>query len=155
MTNGSFVPPPPPANFGNTSGSDITFSNVLGVIRSKYASATGRASLREYWFFYLWNIIIGVGGWIAFIVLAGILSAIMGQNSSQGVTAFLFLALIVVFLALVIPSITAAIRRLHDTGKSGVYLLLGLVPFVGGIIVLVLLAMPSQVGPNQYGPQPN
>lgn len=57
-------------------------------------------------------------------------------------------------LAFIIPMLAAAVRRLHDTGRSGWWYFIGLVPLVGGIILLVLLATEGQPGPNQYGPPP-
>lgn len=57
-------------------------------------------------------------------------------------------------LATLIPGIAVGVRRLHDTGKSGWYLLLGLIPCVGGIILLVFFVTAGDVGENEYGPDP-
>jgi uncharacterized membrane protein YhaH (DUF805 family) len=57
-------------------------------------------------------------------------------------------------LAVLLPSLAAAFRRLHDTGRSAAWILLALIPFVGGIIVLVFLAGEGNRGPNQFGPEP-
>lgn len=54
----------------------------------------------------------------------------------------------------IVPVAALGVRRLHDTGKSGLYLLIGLIPLVGGIIVLVFLGTDSQRGSNAYGPSP-
>jgi len=97
----------------------------------------GRARRQEYWMFVL-------GAVIAIIVLAIIDNAIIG-----------FPALTVLFeLALIVPSFTAAIRRLHDTNHSGWALLLQLIPVVGGIILLVFLVQDGTPGPNRFGMDP-
>ena len=57
-------------------------------------------------------------------------------------------------LAVLIPSIAVAVRRLHDTGRTGWWLLIGFIPLVGIIVLLVFLFTDSQPGPNQYGPNP-
>ncbi len=78
---------------------------------------------------------------IVFAVL-GILSRIAG---------IFFILYFLAALAVIIPSIAVAIRRLHDTDKSGWFLLIGLIPFVGGIILLVFMCIDSTRGTNQYG----
>jgi uncharacterized membrane protein YhaH (DUF805 family) len=57
-------------------------------------------------------------------------------------------------VAVLIPGIAVSVRRLHDTGKSGWWLLIGLVPLLGGIVLLVFMVLDSQPGQNQYGPHP-
>ena len=57
-------------------------------------------------------------------------------------------------LAILVPSIAVSIRRMHDIGRSGWWVLISLVPFIGSIWYIVLAALPSQLGPNQYGPNP-
>jgi len=71
-------------------------------------------------------------------------------NGAQLSNAFIILYFLYA-LAVIVPNIAVGIRRLHDTDKSGWLLLLSLVPFVGGIILLVFFAMPGTEGPNQYG----
>ncbi len=104
------------------------------VVLQRYAKFDGRAGRAEYWWFVLANIII----YIALLILMRI----------SGI--FIILA-IGFWLAIIIPSIAVAIRRLHDTNKSGWFLLISLVPFVGGIILLVFLATAGTPGPNNYG----
>jgi uncharacterized membrane protein YhaH (DUF805 family) len=132
-------PPPPPSAPGSGSGAPQSMKNPLveywkQVVLENYANFQGRARRAEFWWFALANIIV-------FVVL-GILTAI----------ASIFVVLeIVVGLALIVPSIAVAVRRLHDTDKSAWFLLLYLVPFVGGIIMIVLYALDSTRGTNQYG----
>lgn len=57
-------------------------------------------------------------------------------------------------LAIIIPSIAVGVRRMHDIGKSGWFLLLGLIPLIGWIILIYFYAKEGDAGPNQYGPNP-
>jgi uncharacterized membrane protein YhaH (DUF805 family) len=106
-----------------------------GVLKN-YAGFEGRARRAEYWQFALVNIII-------IIVLDVIGLAIK----------FPLLGL-VYGLAVLVPSLAAAFRRLHDTGRSAWWILIGLVPLVGGIVLLVFTCLDSTPGPNQFGPNP-
>ncbi|HOK77375.1 MAG TPA: DUF805 domain-containing protein [Verrucomicrobiota bacterium] len=103
----------------------------------KYAVFEGRARRREYWFFVLFNLIISF-----------VLGFIEGLFGGPGVLGAIY------GLAVLIPGIAVAVRRLHDTGRSGWWLLIGLVPVVGFIVLLVFMVMDSTPGPNQYGPNP-
>lgn len=103
---------------------------------SLYATFSGRATRAEYWSFYLVSCLISLIGLCLLPVL-------------QGAAIVLF---ILIGLALVVPSLAVTWRRLHDAGYSGACYFLGCIPFVGGIILLVLLLMDSKSGPNQYGP---
>jgi uncharacterized membrane protein YhaH (DUF805 family) len=110
----------------------------------KYADFTGRSRRKEYWSFFL-------------LCLAGavVLSIIEGIVGLGGTVAGLYGPLTTLFLlALLVPSIAVGVRRLHDTDRSGWWMLIGLVPFVGGIILLVFYVLEGTRGPNQYGPDP-
>jgi uncharacterized membrane protein YhaH (DUF805 family) len=108
----------------------------LAVLKN-YVGFSGRARRTEYWMFTLVNAII-------FLVLY--LLALAAH------------ALIVLYIlygiAVLLPSLAVGFRRLHDTGRSAWWILIGLVPFVGGIVLLVLTCLPGTPGPNQYGPDP-
>ncbi|MCP2313810.1 uncharacterized membrane protein YhaH (DUF805 family) [Kitasatospora paracochleata] len=106
----------------------------LAVLKN-YAGFSGRARRKEFWMFYLFNL-------IAVIVLA-ILDNILGTG---------FLA-VIYLLAVLVPTLAVGTRRLHDTGKSGWLLLLGVVP-VANIILLVFCAMEGQPEDNEYGANP-
>ncbi|ULQ48128.1 DUF805 domain-containing protein [Flagellatimonas centrodinii] len=114
----------------------------LGVLK-QYAVFSGRARRREYWMFTLFNIIAAV-----------VLSAIDGVFGSFSAEAGVGLLSGLYLLAVLLPSIGVSIRRLHDTGRSGWWLLLVLVPVVGPLIVLVFMVLDSQAGSNDYGPNP-
>ena len=120
-------------------------------VLKKYAVFSGRSRRKEYWYFFLGNMIIA-------IVLAA-LSALTRGGSSNSTSSF---GLSTVFscisslysLAVLLPGLGVGIRRLHDVGKSGWWLLIALIPLVGWIWLLVLMAQDSQPGDNQYGPNP-
>ncbi len=109
------------------------------VMFENYANFSGRARRAEFWWAYLINIVI-------IMVVAGVSIGVLGE---AGIVVYVLVA-----LATMIPQIAALVRRLHDTGKSGWYYFIALIPFVGGIIVIVALATDSVRGPNQYGPSP-
>lgn len=107
------------------------------VVLERFAKFDGRAGRSEFWWYVLANIIV-------YAVLL-----ILGQVSS------IFLVLYALFaLAMLIPTIAAGIRRLHDTDKSGWLMLITFVPLVGGILLIVFMAMEGTPGPNRYGSGP-
>lgn len=112
-------------------------------VLKNYAVFGGRAQRAEYWFFVLFNM-------IASIVLLGV-DGVMGTYNAQTGVGLLYL---VYALGVFIPSIAVSVRRLHDIGKSGWWLLLLFIPFVGPIVLLVFFVLDSQVEPNAYGPNP-
>lgn len=113
------------------------------LVWKKFAEFNGRARRKEYWMFTLFNILI-------FLVLEVLGIALM--KSGVGVIFFALLGLYA--LAVIIPSLAVGVRRLHDTGKSGWFILLGLIPIVGPVILLVFMVMDSTPEPNEYGPNP-
>ncbi|MBO5572967.1 MAG: DUF805 domain-containing protein [Clostridium sp.] len=106
----------------------------------------GRSRRKEYWYPVLFqllvNMVIGI-----FAIVIGFVSQDAGAMLSRVLTGL-------VSLALLIPSIAVSIRRMHDIGKSGWWLLIVLVPCVGGFIYLYFCCQDSQPGANQYGPNP-
>lgn len=112
----------------------------LKVLRD-YAKFDGRARRKEYWMFFLFNVI------IAFV--AGLLDSMLGLGMGTfGILSTLYL------LAVFIPGIAVGVRRLHDTGRSGWWLLVALIPVIGVLVLLFFLVQDSEPGPNQYGPNP-
>lgn len=109
----------------------------------KYAVFSGRARRKEYWFFVLWYVIISIGLAILDNII-GTYSAKAGIGLLGGIYA----------LALLIPSISVSVRRLHDTGRTGWWLLIILIPLIGAIVLLVFMFLDSQPGENEYGPSP-
>ncbi|MDR0559206.1 MAG: DUF805 domain-containing protein [Prevotellaceae bacterium] len=111
----------------------------------QYADFRGRARRKEYWIFTLFNAI--------FMVAAVILDKIVGINIAEGYGIFNLLVLLY-GLAVFIPVLAVCVRRLHDIGKSGWMLLIGLIPMVGSIILLVWFFSDSQPGNNNWGANP-
>ncbi|MFE7860696.1 DUF805 domain-containing protein [Streptomyces sp. NPDC057403] len=105
----------------------------------KYAEFSGRSRRKEYWMFALF---------------VGIIDVILAVVPIASKTPALFALLGIFYLAILVPSLAVGVRRMHDTGRSGWWLLIGAVPFIGGIWLLVLTCLDSQPGPNQYGPNP-
>lgn len=108
-----------------------------------YAVFKGRAQRSEYWYFFLFYLLI--------TFLLSIMDTLFGRFNQQlgmGLLSGVFM------LALLVPSISVGVRRLHDTGRSGWWLLVGLVPFVGGLWLLYLAVLDSEAGTNAYGPNP-
>ncbi len=109
----------------------------------KNFSFGGRARRKEYWFFFLFVIVI--------VFLLGLLDSLLGTYSHE---AELGLFSGIFMLGILIQSIAVGVRRLHDTGRSGWWLLIGFIPFIGSIIVLILMLLAGQPGTNAYGPDP-
>jgi uncharacterized membrane protein YhaH (DUF805 family) len=111
----------------------------LSVLRDNYANFSGRARRSEYWYFTLCQCIMYIA-----MILLGV--AIGGD--------FEFVPFFLYLLATIIPYLAVLVRRLHDSGKSGWYFFVRLIPFVGTIWLLVLLCTNGDIGSNQYGYDP-
>ena len=115
----------------------MSFPDAVRSALTQYATFSGRARRSEYWFFYL-------AVTIAMIV-ASVLDQALGLN---------YVLYGIVALALLLPNLATAARRLHDTNRTGWWLLIGLVPIVGAIVLIVFFVQDSTPGVNQYGPSP-
>jgi uncharacterized membrane protein YhaH (DUF805 family) len=112
-------------------------------VLKKYAVFSGRARRKEYWMFALFNAI--------FAIVAVILDNVLGtasHDTGYGIIYGLYI------LAVLLPTFAVLVRRLHDIGKSGWWFFISLIPLIGSIWLLVLLVTDSQLGENQYGPNP-
>src|SRR3954452_19908175 len=119
----------------------MSFQDAVRTCFQKYVTFSGRARRSEFWYFVLFNVIVGF--------VAGIIDVIIGTRSSYGTGLIQSLA----SLALLLPNLAVGARRLHDTGRSGWWLLIGLIPLVGAIVLLVFFVQDSHPA-NQYGPNP-
>jgi len=109
----------------------------------KYAVFSGRARRKEYWYFALFNIIASIA--LGFIDgLSGFFSPEAGIGLLGGLYS----------LAILIPSIAVSIRRLHDTDRSGWWLLISIIPLIGAIVLLVFLIQDSSPNDNRFGANP-
>ena len=105
-------------------------------VLKNYAGFSGRARRTEFWMFVLVSFLISI--------VLGIIDAILDTK----IPGYLY------NLAVLIPSLAVGVRRLHDTGRSGLWLLIGLVPLVGGIVLIVFWATEGEAGSNAYGSNP-
>jgi len=103
-------------------------------VLKKYAVFSGRARRKEYWMFFLFHLI------ISFVI--GFTEGFLG---SSGVVGILY------SLAVLIPTIAVSVRRLHDTGRSGWWLLIGLIPLIGAIVLLVFMVQEGKNAQNDFG----
>ncbi len=109
--------------------------HFLSVVK-QYANFNGRARRQEFWMYVLFYMI--------FYIVLAVIDAITGI----GLLAFIY------SLALLVPSLSVGARRLHDTGRSGWWQLIGLIPLIGAIVLIVFYVQDSTPGENQYGPNP-
>lgn len=114
----------------------------LGVLR-QYAVFKGRARRKEYWFFFLFNLIASL-----VLTVVDFMTGSLDPELGMGLLSGLYT------LAVLIPSLAVTVRRLHDTDRTGWWLLIGLIPLVGAIVLLVFMLLDSQSGDNQYGANP-
>jgi len=101
----------------------------------RYADFSGRAQRKQYWMFVLFYVLI----YIAFSIIDGLIG--------------ISLLTTIFALLMIIPSISVGVRRLHDTGRSGLWLLIGFIPIIGFIVLIIFFVQDSQ-GENEYGVSP-
>ena len=127
-----------------------TNNNLIGwwkkVVFENYANFNGRARRAEYWYFALGCFLLLIPFYIIGIIGVAIQSQIL---SFTGPGLYFLIA-----IALIVPSLAVAVRRLHDLNKSGWYYFIGLIPFVGSIILLVWFFTDGNRFTNDYGEDP-
>ena len=109
----------------------------------KYAVFSGRSRRMEYWYFVLFNIIVSI--------VLGVIDGLLGTSGSYAGAGLLSG---IYGLAVLIPSLAVTVRRLHDTDRTGWWILIALVPLIGVIVLLVFALLEGTPGDNQYGPNP-
>jgi uncharacterized membrane protein YhaH (DUF805 family) len=114
----------------------------IGVLK-KYVEFSGRARRKEFWMFALIS--------VAISIVLNIIDRILGLTYSSGSGGVLQS---IYGLAVLLPSIAVGIRRLHDTGRTGWWILIGLVPCIGWIVLIVFYAQEGNAASNAYGPDP-
>lgn len=119
----------------------MDFTTAIRTCLTKYADFSGRARRSEFWYFFLFNVVVSL--------VANVVDNILGTDLGGGTGILGGLAA----LALVVPYLAVAVRRLHDTSRSGWLILIGLIPLVGWIILIVWYAQDSH-GDNEHGPSP-
>ena len=109
----------------------------------KYVDFSGRARRSEYWYFALFNII--------FLIVALVLDNVLGTTVPPMPYGVFY---IIYGLIVLLPGLAVLVRRLHDVGKSGAYILLAFIPLIGAIWLLVLCVTEGAAGDNEYGADP-
>jgi len=122
----------------------MTFTQAISSVFKNYANFNGRARRSEYWFFELFMLIISAVVYLVDYLITG------------GADVYTFVDIIygLFSLAILVPSLAVAWRRLHDIGKSGAYWLFIFIPFVGWIFLLAWFVKDSDIGENRFGPNP-
>ncbi|MBP6446585.1 MAG: DUF805 domain-containing protein [Saprospiraceae bacterium] len=118
----------------------------LDVVKNKYAEFNGRARRKEFWMYVLVTTLITISCYV--VIAIGV------AFSNDLIIYFGYFLLILISFGLFIPNLAVYIRRLHDTNRSGWFLLIGVIPFIGFLILLVFLLTEGTYGPNKYGPDP-
>jgi uncharacterized membrane protein YhaH (DUF805 family) len=111
----------------------MNFSDSIKLGFSNYVNFTGRACRSEYWY------------WVLFTVIVSIVTFVIDSIIGASVTSTIW------ELATILPSIAIGVRRLHDTDRSGWWILLGLIPLVGAIILIIWFCSKGTDGPNRFG----
>ena len=118
-------------------------------VLKQYVDFSGRARRREYWMFVLVNVVIVIVLSLLDTLLGtGGFRATSGGGNSLGLLSGLY------SLAVLLPTIAVTVRRLHDTDRTGWWILIGFIPIIGGIVLLVFYVLEGTRGPNRYGPDP-
>jgi uncharacterized membrane protein YhaH (DUF805 family) len=125
---------------------DLTVEWFLKALR-QYSDFNGRARRQEYWMYQLF-----VG--LIFLAIMVVFGGLAAATSSQTLLYLMMGVIAIVGVGLLVPSLAVTARRLHDTGRSGWWQLISLVPYVGGFVVLVFCILEGNRGPNRYGPDP-
>lgn len=119
--------------------------SVETVLKYNYANFSGRASLSQFWWYWLFTVAVSA----VFFILGSIFT-----NSNGNPSWFISILSGIVNLALFIPGLAVAVRRMHDIGKGGGWIFINCIPVIGNIWFLILCIQPSQPGPNRFGPEP-
>jgi uncharacterized membrane protein YhaH (DUF805 family) len=116
----------------------MTFPDAVRSGLANYATFTGRARRSAFWFFWLFNLLAHS--------VAGLLDGAMlgGTNTLNAIVS----------LVLLLPNLAVSVRRLHDVGRSGWWLLIGFVPLVGIVVLLIWYVSRGEDGPNRFGADP-
>jgi uncharacterized membrane protein YhaH (DUF805 family) len=128
----------------------VTFTGAVGTCLRKYVAFSGRARRPEFWWFFLFNVLVSVATSVLDSAMFGHthVRAGVGFNSDQGPIET------VAALLLILPSLSAGARRLHDIGRTGWWLLIMLIPCLGFIVLLVFFCTGGDRHPNRYGEVP-
>jgi uncharacterized membrane protein YhaH (DUF805 family) len=138
------IPPPPPIGYAGGATQPVPANPLVSywkkVVLENYANFTGRARRAEFWWYFLANLLISI--------VFNIIDAVIGSGMGGGIGVIG----LIYSLAVLVPGLAVGVRRLHDTNKTGWWLLIGLIPLVGIIVLIVFFATDGLPGSNRYGP---
>jgi uncharacterized membrane protein YhaH (DUF805 family) len=126
----------------------LGFSEALKSFWSNYRNFKGRARRSEYWFIQLFLVLTNLAAAVIDLVLMNGDVDRFVANGGGGIVGLIWI------LATIVPALAVLVRRLHDTGRSGWWALIGFVPLAGTIVLLVFTLADSQAQQNSYGPSP-
>ena len=130
------------------------FFEAVNSVFAGYFKFSGRAPRSEYWWFFLFEVLaIGVLGTVDVTMALGVLSAAGGSQWALMTLGPFDFMLTYYVIATFIPRLSLTIRRLHDVGLSGFFILFYFVPLVGALVVFVLTLLPSEADDNMHGPR--
>lgn len=118
----------------------------------RYADFSGRSRRKEYWMFFLFIMLATIVVFALAALLGGGMDAMAEGGGMFAGTGLILFGLL--WLAIIVPSIAVQVRRFHDQDKSGWFVLLNFIPYIGGLIVLVFMCLEGTRGPNKFGPDP-
>ena len=124
------------------------FSQALKSFWGNYRNFNGRARRSEYWFIQLFLVVTNLAAAVIdFVLMNGDVERFIA-NGGGGIVGLIWI------LATIVPAVAVLVRRLHDTGRSGWWALIGFVPVAGAIALLVFTVADSEAQQNSYGPSP-
>jgi len=127
----------------------MTFTQSIKTVLAKFATFDGRAMRSEYWWFALFALLVSIPlNFVDQLLVAPALGYESFQEATPQFLSWLF------SLAILLPSIAVAVRRMHDLNKSGWWVLIAFIPILGILLILYWFVQRGTVGGNQYGPDP-
>ena len=155
VATGIMTMAPTPSTDG--SGPDTDRTSAWGYFKrciGKYADGTGRARRKEYWYFVLFQLLIMIGPVTVCVIFAGLAADAPDDDPMMIGVGLFAIVVALMYLFFVLPGIAVMIRRFHDVGLSGWLVLVGLIPYLGGLITFIITLLPSEARPNKHGPVP-
>ena len=122
----------------------------------RYADFSGRSQRQEYWMFYLFTVLLFIAAIILLVMFGGVLESHGKPRADSPPMAFSLglLLVILLYLALFIPTLAVKVRRFHDQDLGGWFVLLGFIPYLGWLIMFIFMCIDGTAGPNRFGADP-
>jgi len=124
----------------------MNFGEAIRSVFSQFATFAGRAQRSEYWYWALFQVLVMVG-WM-------LVGGFIFSSGGSDLPVMGMAAMMVFLIATIIPTIAVAVRRMHDMDRAGWWVLVGLAPYIGGLVLFVWFMFPGTQGSNRFGPDP-